>query len=213
VRRAPADWLLTAGDLRRALAAIPDDAAVTLRLPSGARLDLDPDPDPDPERAPFFTLRVAPSIPHVFVLEPIVLDASTRALFSAIHAGDPGAVTHALDRGADIEGRDPGFCHDADTPLIVAANVGNDAIVELLLSRGARVNASSESGWTALLRACNGGHLACAKLLLDAGADPALVNDEGYSAADRIPGNLPDLIALLAAAAGKRADDAEGRIG
>ena len=53
-------------------------------------------------------------------------------------------------------------------PLHVAANQGRRAMLELLLSRGAPVDApvADDSGATALLITCEGGHVHCAELLL-----------------------------------------------
>jgi hypothetical protein len=124
-------------------------------------------------------------------------DELTASLFVATRAGEVDAVARALAGGADIRSRATTLGADAETPLISAAGSGHDAVVALLLSRGAEVNARTTSGWTALMRACNAGHTQCAKLLLDAGADPNLRNDEGYTAYGRIPENLPELLALV----------------
>jgi ankyrin repeat protein len=57
------------------------------------------------------------------------------------------------------------------TPLMIAANLGREALVELLLEYGADVNAVSLSGKTALHSAADSGSAGVMKLLLDAGAD------------------------------------------
>jgi hypothetical protein len=127
----------------------------------------------------------------------------TMDLFESVRAGSLIEVTRALERGADVRSRDAVFGNDAETPLIAAAGAGHEAIVALLLSRECELNARTASGWTALMRACNAGEIGCTRLLLDAGADPALRNEEGYTALGRIPGNLPDLIALVASRGGQ----------
>jgi ankyrin repeat protein len=53
-----------------------------------------------------------------------------------------------------------------------AAGFGNKEVVELLLQRGADVNAKTQSGWTALMSAALSGQTEITKILLDAGADP-----------------------------------------
>lgn len=132
-----------------------------------------------------------------------VYDELTRTFFDAVRTGNLDEVTRALEQGANVRARDTSFGSDAETPLIAAANGGHDTIVALLLSRGAEVNARTASGWTALMRACNAGEIGCAKLLLDAGADPGVRNDEGYTAFGRIPGNLPELLEMVASRGGQ----------
>lgn len=74
--------------------------------------------------------------------------------------------------------------------------------MRVLIERGADVNARCSSGWTPLMRACNAGDLESARLLMEAGADPTVKNLEGYTAYGRIPGDRPELAALLRAHGG-----------
>jgi ankyrin repeat protein len=69
---------------------------------------------------------------------------------------------HKLIEKKDILGR---------TPLIYAAFSGHEAVVRLLLDRGADVEAKAEDKWTALIWAAILGHEAIVRLLLDRGAD------------------------------------------
>jgi ankyrin repeat protein len=65
-----------------------------------------------------------------------------------------------------------------------AAVAGRDLeVVRLLVERGADVNARQQVGYTPLMGAASSGREDLARLLLDHGADPALVNDEGKTAA------------------------------
>ena len=48
------------------------------------------------------------------------------------------------------------------------------------------------------MRACNAGQIETARILLEAGADATLVNDEGYTAYGRVPGDHQALVDLLA---------------
>ena len=101
-----------------------------------------------------------------------------------------------------------------ETPLMLAALRGQEALVVQLVARGAKVN---QRGWTALHYAATGGHArvaafllgaqadvnaesangstplmmaamygnaATVKLLLESGADPQVRNDQGLSAED-----------------------------
>jgi len=56
-------------------------------------------------------------------------------------------------------------------PLHLAAEQGQTALVELLLGKGADVNARQIQGWTPLGLAAQNGHLETVKILLDKGAD------------------------------------------
>ncbi|KAM6512088.1 hypothetical protein FALCPG4_017074 [Fusarium falciforme] len=56
------------------------------------------------------------------------------------------------------------------TPLLWAAKNGHEAVVRLLLDRGARTEAADEDDWTPLLWAAAKGHVAIVRLLLDRGA-------------------------------------------
>jgi ankyrin repeat protein len=57
-------------------------------------------------------------------------------------------LKESLDQGANIECRDP-VENDA-TALIKAASAGSVDAVQILLRRGALINARDKSGWTAL---------------------------------------------------------------
>lgn len=127
----------------------------------------------------------------------------TRALQSAVDAGSIGMMELLLQAGADptkisirtaaFRGHwdalvsilqsggsaEPTLCPDDDghvgTPLQWAAAKGHLAVVDLLLARGANVNApapeSCDMGGTAVQLASAGGHTAVTERLLGAGAD------------------------------------------
>ena len=115
-------------------------------------------------------------------------------LCDAVYAQDLARVRGLLDAGWDPNARDMRLGADGAPPLQAAFHC---ELIALLLRAGAEVNARSLSGWTALMRVCNAGQLEAARMLLDAGADPAVLNDEGYSAWGRIPGDCRELSRLL----------------
>jgi hypothetical protein len=88
-------------------------------------------------------------------------------------------VETLLERGAD-----PNLPSAADLPLTIAARQSDKALVELLLSKGARINAVDGNGRTALLWMASGSNLdtnglETVSLLHDRGADPNLADQSG----------------------------------
>lgn len=69
------------------------------------------------------------------------------------------------------------------SPLHYAASGGHVALVRLFLARGAPVDARSPRGDTPLMMAARYGGSDAAAVLLEAGADRSLVNDRGRDAA------------------------------
>lgn len=68
------------------------------------------------------------------------------------------------------------------TPLIIAAQEGNDRVVALLLKNGARLDAAANDGATALMMSAQTAHATVTPLLLDAGADLEARNKHGATA-------------------------------
>lgn len=97
------------------------------------------------------------------------------ALMSAVASEDVECVKLLLDHGADINAKphmnEPGFIWGGGrTPLMWAAFQGNEALIQLLIQRGAKVNDFAVVG-TALTQAAWRGKAGAAKILLDAGAE------------------------------------------
>lgn len=106
-------------------------------------------------------------------------------LMPAASLGDSETVSFLLARGANVNVRDK----DGRTPLIHAASgrtplvqkdtrrsgvlskAGFIAVMNMLLEKGARINAKDSRGWTALVCAAQNGDTDLVKLLLDKGAD------------------------------------------
>merc|ERR1711978_84407 len=68
-----------------------------------------------------------------------------------------------LDKGADVNAAP--VPSSRDTALTLAAASGHYRFVELLLSRGARIDVRNKKGHPALWLAANGGHLDVVQLL------------------------------------------------
>ena len=82
-----------------------------------------------------------------------------------------------LARGSDVNEMELKTKH---TALHKAARAGHEALVEVLLSRGAIVDPREYTGATPLHGACQGGHLACVLTLLKAGASVSVPGVTGH---------------------------------
>ncbi|CAG0907267.1 unnamed protein product, partial [Cyprideis torosa] len=70
----------------------------------------------------------------------------------------------------------------ADTPLHLACRNGRPLIVNLLLRKGAIVDAQNDTGWTPLITASFEGHAMVVTLLKSVGADVAVADVNGWTA-------------------------------
>ncbi|OWT42519.1 Ankyrin repeat protein [Pochonia chlamydosporia 170] len=114
-------------------------------------------------------------------------------LSRAAERGHEAVVKLLLDKGADAEAKDDygqtplswaGLVEGEDatghqTPLSLAAWNGHEAVVKLLLDKGADVEAKDEYGRTPLSLAAWNGHEAVVELLLDRGADVEAKDEYG----------------------------------
>jgi hypothetical protein len=129
-------------------------------------------------------------------------NAATAALFEALEANDAKAVKKALARkGVDVNAR---TAREADTPLMLAANLGSVELVKALLAAGADPNKAPHSRYhhAPLFYALMGNKLTrdektleaingVVKVLLDAKADPNLE----MVLAEGMPKTTPTLVA------------------
>lgn len=94
------------------------------------------------------------------------------ALMLASVSGHMGTIRALIDAGADYD-PEPSITTCQVTPLMIAAQHGNDALVRLYLDKGVSANkATPKTGITPLMFSAAGGSLSTAQILLDRGADP-----------------------------------------
>lgn len=108
-----------------------------------------------------------------------VNEGGDNALFDAVTRDNPSVAVAArlIDAGLDLEYEHKSY----KTILCWAANCGRKEIVELLLVRGAKVNAAIDRNESPIAQAMMGKHHDIVKLLLKAGADPESKNYGGWT--------------------------------
>lgn len=95
----------------------------------------------------------------------------------AVIAGDRKQALHWLNKGAAIDGPQPGPYNKApQIPLIEAVRNNKPLMIQWLIDYGANVQARDYLGDTALHKAAHSGNLNAATLLLEAGAEVNPVN-------------------------------------
>ena len=103
-----------------------------------------------------------------------------EAVRDAAIEGDAHAVAAWLDEGGGV---DAGCAEQGGTTLLMAAGLGGEeAMVRMLLQRGASVNLQGSNGLTALMAAATNDHTTTVQALLDAKADISLQAESGYTA-------------------------------
>ena len=132
--------------------------------------------------------------------EPPTVEAPDISIHDAVEKGNIEAVKQHLTAGTDVNLKD----EDGElTPLQMAAGEGQKEIAELLIAKGADVNAMTADGLTALFAAILGPHKEIAELLIAKGAD---VNARGFLGmtplhAEAMEGNKEIAELLIAAGA------------
>lgn len=146
------------------------------------------------EKAPVGRIIARLSLPDEGEAPEVVACGRQAPLDPLIHVAvaDPAALAAMLDRGYSVTTTN-GF---GKTPLMVAAQVDEVQSAQILLARGATVNATThgmltEDGRTALMYAAANGSLSMIRLLLNAGADPHQTDTKGKRAIDYLQGLGP----------------------
>ena len=118
------------------------------------------------------------------------------AVSIAAFKGNLSYVKLLVDAGADVN-------LYGWPPLAYAAYNGHAQIVDYLLKRGARIDATTENGSSALFFAARFGHIEVVELLLNK-ADPTIANENGDTAVDwAVKSENTDIADLLRAAGGR----------
>lgn len=137
------------------------------------------------------------STPGSTVINSRDYSSGEGALHIVVARGDSTYLRFLLQSGADPNIRD----NKGVTPLMLAANTGQEDMVELLLAGKANPNLANASGETPLIRATQRRDLAMMRVLLAHGADPdqtdtlAGMSARDYAARDT---RTPALAKLLA---------------
>jgi len=110
----------------------------------------------------------------------MVEEGLPEGVFGSAGKGDAQALIAWLDEGGGVDARCTEF---RSTTLLTAAAVGGqEAVVRLLLQRGASINLQESFGSTALMGAAALGHTTIVQALLDAKADASLRGTDGSTA-------------------------------
>lgn len=96
---------------------------------------------------------------------------SKTLLDIAIHAGQRGVIKMLLALGASTEPNNSLQPGNSPGPLVTAAGLGEDDVVQMLLNQGANVNQRSWGGDTPLVDAIVGENYSTVKLLIEHGAN------------------------------------------
>lgn len=115
------------------------------------------------------------------------MKSPNKQLLDAILKGKAKKICRLVEKGADPnamveDDRDRAIVKGWSF-LMVSAKLGNVALMDALVSRGADVNfRTASSGKTALMVAANDGYTDCLEFLIDRGAEVNAEDDFGYTA-------------------------------
>ena len=133
-------------------------------------------------------------LPMKRLLLPIILTAvlvgcgkpkPTMDIWTAAAKGDLVAIKQNLDIGTEVNAQQ---LPAATTPLMVAALFGQIEAANLLIQKGAKINAQNNDGATALHLAAFFCQSETARFLLDKGADVSAKNNRGETPRDTVSG-------------------------
>jgi hypothetical protein len=170
--------------------------------------------------SPAAAVAVAVGLPTVVVagvlwLRPLVEPAAAQGkflpqIFACVEDGDMSALRAALERGTPADTRDPAT---RSTPLMWAARLGRLEMIELLVSRGADVNATCGGYGTPLMHAAMNRRPESARRLQALGAAPPVASPSGVTPliTAATVGDEKVIDVLLRAGADVNAADNKGR--
>lgn len=107
--------------------------------------------------------------------EPNHREGNFTALMYACTHGYLDSTRRLIKAGANIEARGG---QDEKTPLMLAASLGNKAIVRELITNNAELNATDNKKCTAVISCCMHGRDGCLEELIQAGADLDIKADD-----------------------------------
>ena len=99
-------------------------------------------------------------------------------IFTAIRSIDYTSINVLLSDGTDVDTVD----QDGNTPLMVAAHVGNPRIMNIILDHNPYINQQNKNGVTALMIAAETGQFHAVEMLVARGADQTIQNANGNTA-------------------------------
>ena len=135
------------------------------------------------------------------VLQLLRQHGAAVTIHQAAYTGEVAMLRELLDEGADVNARD---AEEQATPLHWAALESRLEAVQLLLQRGAKIEATDKTGYTPLTTACaallgnaarTGVRQQVIEYLLEQGADPD--SDGGWALNCAINARRPDMVQLL----------------
>ena len=145
-----------------------------------------------------------------FLFNVLAQESTTPPIFSAIEKNNLKQVESMLSAGTDPSEGDM----LRNTPLHMAAFYGYEKIIDLLVAKGADVNAINEAGQTPLYNAIHADHVQAVEALLSHGASLAnRYSDNRYTALHlaALDGKYEVSEALLKGGANTKAKDANGK--
>jgi ankyrin repeat protein len=130
-----------------------------------------------------FTKGLLLTISLIFAISTVVKANSPHKtieenIFAAIKNIDYVSINVLLSDGTDVDTVD----QEGNTPLMVAAKVGNLRILDIIFSHNPEVNAQNNNGSTALMIAAQTGQLQVVKKLVENGAEAALRDNNDNTA-------------------------------
>lgn len=136
-----------------------------------------------------------PFIKEAEMEDKSITEATLAAdLFESIRNIDIVSLNIHLAEGANVDSVD----NEGNTPLMLAAKVGNPRMARILLAHQPNINAKNLKGETALMIAAENGQYYIARQLIVRGANTLEQNNGGLTAQDiAIRNGQPQIVQLL----------------